>query len=467
MSNLMRNIVRKGQLSFCVVLLLFFIVSKARVVSQALTTELAKAQQQGAAIIKSENDEYVQSEAHMQLDEVKEKMSKFIMRVPGDINQPENQKTPNEMVTPYLNIVAAALNKEVELKNSHYVFYNGTSNGWRVPQDLYKGLYAHYNPQISVKDFTFVRFSDLPSIKAQDYLREHLVEYAGINDNAQEVRDVLISTNFALFGNVGSPGECTWNYFIEPKSHKWPFPQNYKQVIDSFDVTYNFDELIKETGELSDMLSHASSEQTLLQFCIPQDKVDDVAYLAWILGFPAHPKSMTLMEERMADKPRVGHFTGKAVKSVMKQFKRDENNPIYKELIQAADNGDFGISGFMDVFRNDPFAIKNANELQARLLITKDIVQNPASGVKIFSYFTTPQDIQDAYLKKLDTLVSKIIAQENSKTSAQKTADRAKNEAIFERIKAEAKEEADAQEAEAKKAAKEVKAHEKTALPNH
>src|SRR5258708_40133023 len=102
-----------------------------------------------------------------------------------------------------MNIVSAVINKEVELKNSHYVLYNGTGTEWRVPQDIYKQLYAHQNPAKSVKNFVFVRFSDLPSIKAKDFLRENVAEWAGVNDNIQDVRDVLISCNLALFGGVG------------------------------------------------------------------------------------------------------------------------------------------------------------------------------------------------------------------------------------------------------------------------
>jgi hypothetical protein len=437
---------------------------EGRAISGALAGELSQAQSASArpivqstgAVVSGDTSEYVQSEAHMQLDAVKEKMSKFIMRVPEDPNKPERPLTPNQMVTPYLNLVAQVLNKEVEFKNSHYALYQATNNEWRVPQDLFKRLYIHYKkPGSQLNDFAFVRFSDCKSIKAKDYLQESVEKFGGVNDNIQEVREVMLSVNIALFGNAGFPGECTWNYFLEAKSHRWPMPQNYYEVLNAFDVTYDIEALAKETQALSEILVNASPEQTLLQFFIPQNKIDDVAYLAWLLGFPAHKKSVELMEKVLEGKPMVGAFTGPAVKGVMKKFKREESNPVYQELLQAAANGDFGVSGFLKALCTDPFAMENqnVNETQARLLVTKDVLQNPASGVKIFSYFTTPKNVQDAYLQKLDQLAAKIIAQESSKSAQQKVADKAKNEATFVRLKAEAEAKAAADKA-ANKAAK-------------
>lgn len=458
-----KKLLKCNGIELCAALLLCFVNTEAKQsISGALQSELSRAASAPASTamqpsigarniqIESAGDEYVQSEAHLQVPAVKEKMAKFIQRVPGDPNQPEIPLTPNQMIVPYLNIIAAALNKEVELKNTHYVLYNASNNEWRVPQDMYKKLYIKYNKiASSLDDFVFVRFTNAPSINAQDFLKESIAEWGGVNDNIQEVRNVMMSMNLDIFGGVGTPGECTWNFFTEAKSHRWPFPTNYYDVLKSFDITYNIETLAKEAQELSKMLVDASPEQTLMQFCIPQNKIDDVAYVAWILGFPAHAKSMELVEALLEDKPRVGSITGPAVKKVMKRFKKEDNNPVYKELIDAAANGEFGISGFMETMRNNPFKIKDLNEIQARLFVTNDIFKNPSSGVKVYTYITTPKNIQDDYKRRLDALVAKIISQEQAKTPAQKDADRQKNGEIFKRIK-----EAEAVQAAADKAKK-------------
>lgn len=413
-------------------------IGAKQAVSGALAAEFSKAPVARQVAASSAGNEYVQSEAHLQIEEVKEEMAKISLRLPG-APQPIRSLSPNQMVTPYLNVINAAINKEVQFKNTHYAFYSGGNNEWRVPQDLYKKLYVHYkNPGSSLNDFVFVRFGNAKSIKAQDFLNENVAKWGGVNDNIKEVKDVVMSVNLAIFGNVGFPGECTWNYFMEAKSHTFPSAQRYYEIVKAFDVTYDIELLAKETKELADMLINGSPEQTLYQFFVPQNKVDDVAYVAWVLGFPAHPKSVELMERAIGKKPHIGKFTVPAVEKVMKRFKTDKDNPVYKELIELTANGEFGMSGFMKGMCNDPFSMKNLNETQGRLLVTNEIFKNPASGVKVFAHFTTPKNIQDAYNRKFDALVQKIISQEASKTPQQKIADREKNEKTFQRLEAEA-----------------------------
>ena len=260
-----------------------------------------------------------------------------------------------------------------------------------------------------------------------------------MNDNIQEVRDVLIACNLSLFGSVGTQGECTWNYFLTAKSHRYPTALHYYQILKSFDISYDIELLAKEAQALSEMLVKATAEQTLLQIFIPQNKIDDMVYLSWILGVPYHQKSVALMEQWMEGKERTGGVTGPIVKAVMKKMRKD---PAYKalheELKAAVENGDFGVSAFMDEYRNKPWSVKNINEIQGRLLATKEI-QDPSSGLKMFNYFTTPREVQENYLKKLDGLVKKVIDQENGKTPAQKAADMAKNEETFARLEQEEK----------------------------
>jgi hypothetical protein len=341
------------------------------------------------------------------------------------------------MVTPYLNIVAAVINREVQFKNSHYAFYQATNNEWRVPQDLFKKLYIQYKkPGSALNDFTFVRFSGGKNIKAQDFLRDNIKKFGGINDTVPALKDSLISVNIDLFGNVGLPQECTWNYFLRAQSHRDPIPQNFDEILNTFGLTYDREALAQEVKELVAMLVKGSPEQTLLQFFIPQNKVDDMAYLAWTLGVPAHKKTIQLMEDfAQGGKGQrgLGHLGG--ISAVTKKFKKEKNNPIYKELLAAIEAGDLGISGFMETLRNDPFSLSAVNTTQGRILVTDDLV-NPASGVKIFSYFTTPPTIQQQYMEKLDALVAKIIAQENSKSPQQKAADRQKNQAAMMRLNA-------------------------------
>ena len=471
MNNVIKSFFKKGLVGLFIALLPFFVGVEGKQISSALKQiiEETKAEvpvrptyQPTGTTAQStvDSDEYVQTEGHLQVDAVKKAMGDISLFYKGGVKDP---RTPNQLVTPYMNLITSVINKEVEFKDSHYALYNGTGTEWRVPQDLYKQLYAYRNPSKPVKDFVFVRFSDLPSMKVQEFLAKNVEEWAGVNDNVQEVSDVLIACNLALFGGVGTQGECTWNYFLTAKSHRWPTATSYYQVLTSFGMSYDIELLAKETQALSKLLAKASPEQTLLQFLIPQDKIDDTAYLSWILGVPYNPDSkaaglVDLMEKRLEGKVRIGSVTGPVVKKVMKKLRKDPAYAsLHQELKEAVANGDFGISGFMAAYRNKPWDIKNVNDIQARLLISKDIMQNSASGVKIFSYFTTPQEIQEDYLNTLDGLVKKIIEEEKNKTAEQKAIDIAKNEETYIRLKAEE----EAARAEAKAAEKKEKAEAK------
>ena len=314
MKQLIKNLLRQSWISLSVVLLSFVGGAEGKQLSAGLSKVLEQAQAEmtikpasrpagAGAQAAGAVDEYVQSEAHLQVDEVQKELAKISLYFSGKVKDP---RSPNELVTPYMNIVAAVIDKEVALKNSHYAVYNGTNNEWRVGQDLYKQLYAYKNPLQSVKDFIFVRFSDLPSIKAQDFLQENVAKWAGVNDNIQEVRDVLIACNLSLFGSVGTQGECTWNYFLTAKSHRVPTALHYHQILKAFDMSYDIELLAKEAQVLSDMLVNATPEQTLLQMFIPQNKIDDMVYISWILGVPYHQKSVALMEKLMKGKERTG-----------------------------------------------------------------------------------------------------------------------------------------------------------------
>ena len=461
---------KRGYVGLCIALLSFISGIESKQLSSGLTNLIEQTKSEvpvapvsqvtGATVqAAAGGDEYVQSEAHLQVNAVKEALAKISLhRKNEDGTVFEDSRTSNELVTPYMNIVAAAINKEVELKDSHYVFYNGCGNEWRVSQDIYKQLYAYRNPLKSVKDFIFVRFTDSPSINAQDFLQENVTKWAGVNDNIQAVRDVLVSTNLALFGGVGTEGECTWNYFLTSKSHRYPTATQYYAILKSNDMSYDLELFTKEATVLVKDLLDASPEQMLIQYCIPQDKVDQTAYLSWILGVPYERKSVALMEKWMEGKERFGGITGPIVKKVMQKIKAaktPEDQAMYEELVAAVDRGDFGVRAFMQRYRNNPWTVKDINEIQARVLITNDIVLNPASGVKFFSYFTTPHDIQKKYLNNLGVLVKKMIDAEEGKTAEQKAADIAKNEETFARLDAAEKAERAKEKAEkeAKKAA--------------
>jgi hypothetical protein len=321
-----------------------------------------------------------------------------------------------KQVVPYFSIISRAIVKEEEMNDSHYVFYQGTRSEWSVPQDLYTQLYAYFHPETEVKEFKFLRFQDESTQQrtARDFLVHQLEEHGLVNDNS-ELGAVLLSANLALFGNVGFPGECTWDYFIgRTESKRVPtIDWDYKPMLESLGLTTKY---IDEIVALEDLVK--SKEQILTQIFIPKEKADTFAYLAWVRGIPAHKETIDWILKNVKSKRYAD------IKDVMgkleTQFKEEqEKNPIFKELLEKTKKGDFSIASFLHEYRNRPWEIKGMNYVTARLLFTPEFMLNPKSGLKFYRYSTAPRDQLKEYDKKLNEIVNKLIEEKKSREAAE------------------------------------------------
>ena len=348
-------------------------------------------------------DKYTQSEAHLSLRHIRELIT----------------RTYN--IEPYLNIISSCIAKEGELKKSHYVFYHALANVWRVPQDLYRKLYERLNPLTKkIEDFEFLRWKPSGDLKvsAQKFVVDQLVNYGLINDNHPDTAAILLSANLAIFGNVGFAGESTWEYFMTPKSHFKPKPENFKEILDIFGAT---DEYIDQLRQLSDILY--TKEQTLMQIFIPKEIVDYVAYIAFLQGIPADKQTIDWVLEHIPRKlQRRKIFTPyeKPLKRIRTIFKTEQDRfPLFKELHERAQEGDFSVSALLEIYRNTPRKIDNINYIQARLVFTKDVLMTPGIGIKYFRYDTISREKMREYNQKLDEIVDQIIQERLSRAKAE------------------------------------------------
>jgi hypothetical protein len=345
------------------------------------------------------SDKFTQSQAHMSLPEIKK-------LIDAKYN-----------IKPYQKMIDAIIAREKQYKDNYYVFYHGMNNLWYVPQDLYTRLYFHFKklPADLLQSFLFLRFdgvipssfakasADMPS-NVQDFLLKELKENGLVNDH--NLVDLLYSVNIALFGNVGDDPECTWQYFMKARKKIEPDKQTYEKILDIFGLPHTY---INELMELAKLFP--TDRQTIVQIFVPQNKVDQIGYLAWVRGNPAHKKTMdmilgSLQDKKFAKSPlAMDYYTG--------LFKREqEKNPIFTNLLERVKAGDFKLSYFLKFYRNYPELIENINRYQARLIFTPDVLLNPLSGVKIFRYsMATAQQLQE-YHKKFDEIFKKIIQQQ-------------------------------------------------------
>jgi hypothetical protein len=335
-----------------------------------------------------QSDKFTQSQAHMSLPEIKK-------LIDAKYN-----------IKPYQNMIDAILDREKQYKDNYYVFYHGMNNLWYVPQDLYTRLYFHFKklPADLLQSFVFLRFDGVPAYSGnvQDFLLKKLKENGLVNDH--DLVDLLYSVNIALFGSVGDDPECTWQYFMQARKKVEPDRQTYEKILDIFGLPHTY---VNELMQLTKLFS--TKEETIVQIFVPQDKVDQIGYVAWIRGNPAHKKTMdmvlgSLQDKKFAKSPlAMDYYTG--------LFKREqESNPIFSDLLERIKAGDFTLSYFLKFYRNYPELIEDINRYQARLIFTPDVLLNPLSGVKVFRYSTATAEQLKKYHQKFDEVFQKIVS---------------------------------------------------------
>ncbi|HLJ30956.1 MAG TPA: hypothetical protein VKU36_00830 [Candidatus Babeliales bacterium] len=332
-------------------------------------------------------DKFTQSQAHMSVPAVKK-----LIDAKYDTKK-------------YKNIIDAILAREQEYKND-YVFYHGMDNVWRVPQDLYTKLYIHFKklPENIFQHFIFLRFDGVKnSTVIRQFVINKLKEGGLINDH--ELGDFLYAVNIALFGNVGTDPECTWQYFIKSRGHLNPDRKIYEQILDAFGLTHQYIDQLMALTTL-----YETTEETIVQIFVPTHNVDQIGYLSWIRGIPAHKKTMDMVTRSVHDKkfPK----TAPALDYYTKIFKDEQQeNPVFSNLLDRVRAGDFSLGYFLKFYRNYPDKIEDINSFQARLMFTHEVLLNPLSGVKVFRYCMATAQQMKNYQQKFDEIFNKIIAE--------------------------------------------------------
>jgi len=353
---------------------------------------------------KKKTDKFTQSEAHLSL--------------PSILKLIENNY-PN--LDPYLNIIASVIVKEQEFKNTHYAFYHGHDNTWRVPQDLYRKLYERLDPlSQKIENFEFIRWNLPKKIEksTQEFVVEQLKRYGLIDDTKEEDKLFLLSVNLALFGNVGFHTESTWEYFMNPESHVTPAPFHFEGLLDTFGISHKY---IDKLMNIAYLLQ--TKEQTLLQILIPKEIVDYVSYLSFASGMPADKNTMgwILDNVKRRKKYHKPHKYMDAFREITEIFREEqEENALFKELLERAEEGDFSINELLKIYRNNPQKIDNINYLEARLVFTKNILTTPGIGIKFIRYDTIQWKRMKEYNQKLDEIVDQMVQELLSKATQEK-----------------------------------------------
>ena len=320
--------------------------------------------------------------------------------------------------------------KERQFNDTHYAFYNAFSNEWRVPQDLYLKLYAKFHPgSADIKDFRCARWLPVHHVTPKELLKKEFLEHRMISDNEWRVKANMLSANLALFGNVGFPGECTFEYFLNAKSNTKVNPDIFKAILATFGADDKYISQINELADIylvADELRNGKEPQTLSQIFIPKQMADQVAYVAWVQGVPYEEKLanwvMSQSQTQFGKTPlysneelalKKGVQTLKTSLQDVRQLFKDKQtqHPLFKQILEGIEAGKYHISTILDEYKAEPFMVPGLNHLQARLIVTPACVGNVEANVQVFDYDRIPQANKDAYNEELDSIVDQIFAE--------------------------------------------------------
>lgn len=285
-------------------------------------------------------------------------------------------KTANDSITKdriaYTNLVYEVVQKEREYNDSHYVFYHAQQSCFNIVRDFIKEIYAMSELMHLGNDFQFLR----NWLTAPEYFNTFFFlgfTPANVYDHDPELVKKLLSVNLSLFGNRRSKGEDTFHYFKENNNVHPP------QIIDLLTEIFNLFDFnsmyLDELVQLNTLLE--THEGALLQIFIPKEQVDNYVYISHAFGVPYR-------------------------------------DPLVEEIYDNRLERHTRIAPILEKYKNDPLSLGIAgdfDELQARILLSKDLLLDPHKGVKIFTYLTTSKEQQEKYHQELKKLVVRIFAE--------------------------------------------------------
>src|SRR5438045_1108057 len=187
-------------------------------------------------------------------------------------------------------------------------------------------------------------------------------------------------------------------------SHAEPDRAMYESIMDEFGLSYQY------VGELMKLVKLLEAkQQSLLQIFVPKNLIDDIGYLAWTKGIPAHQGSIDWVK-KIRFKTKGSKGIGRILSDLKHNFKnKQEKDPLFRDMLKDLEEDAFSIDDYLTKCCNDPSSVPNMNEVQARLIFTDDILLNPSSGVKMYRYSGVPYRKMQEYKKRFDALIKQMV----------------------------------------------------------
>jgi hypothetical protein len=312
--------------------------------------------------------------------------------------------------------------REKEFNDTHYVFYTAYANEWRLLQDLYLKLFERLHPlTMDLRNFRAFRWMDVKTKKPEEYVKEQMYKYGLVDDRQKAVKRYLLSTNLALFGNVGYFGECTFEYFLNLKEGRLkrlePDVEGIKQILDIFGASRSYIRDIKRIADYlegEEVLLYLGNRervkwpQSIAQIFIPKYMVNEIAYLSWVIGIPYEPELIRFITRTNQKNPDFGKFK-RNLEDIKEMFKdKKAEHMLFRQVIENIEQRKYAISPVLDAYKSHPAQVPDLNYLQARLVVDP-YSWSIGSGIRVFDYDTISYANKIAYERELNRVVDKIV----------------------------------------------------------
>lgn len=343
-------------------------------------------------------------------------------------------------------IIDRVFERERQYKDGYYVFYTAVPR-MHLLQDVTRKLYklvVGNEGTLKEKAFQFIRYLykdhnkfnlsnnhevrfevakmiKYPDIKQllEDEMRKHGI----IDDHLPLLKGILISANCALFGNIGSTGESTWNFFVNTQPWAWKQEKLEKRlylILSSFGIpSADQKQFINELIALNEAVAPVND---LFQIFIPKKKVDRIGYASWRLGLLFDTVFINKLLENVKNQTPLDQLKYKNIRDAVTAFRekwqRDRNLPYnspnrdwgiidtVNALLQKVRNGNFALSLMLEKYINDPENLQDINTRQARLLA--GLLVDPMSDIRIYRYYNMDNKKRTSYRTKLNKVFKKI-----------------------------------------------------------
>ncbi len=290
------------------------------------------------------------------------------------------------------SVIKPVLFNEVRYNYTHYCFYHAQQPFFQLVHDLSGLLYKKLGKGNVPDDFVFLRFwqDGVEQMNANAFIDarengDHTMRWYN-----REVAGKVLSVNLALFGNLGSDGECSFHYFLKNYSVNNNFQD--KGLRDAKDIAHHLvRDILEKSGlnvdyaqplsNLIDLLECKTGN--LFQILIPKEKVNDWVYVCHGSGTYGFGTPYRL--NNLSDNARV----------------QAAFNPYKNRFVK--------ISPLLDAYKENSESLFNMNKIQARIVFVPELL-DPRNGLKVIKYGTIEPKALAQYHRKLEEIVDRMMA---------------------------------------------------------